>query len=166
LIKNSRLDNDEQTSCNNYQWQRFVFLRRILPESSGFSSLQNTVRFFSPPGMPAQRAIYFACDNFFRFFFFCNDCSANNISGFLLDRFSQSFHRIKAFLVQLIDLHTSKYYSGLRGQLNSGFSAHLPRCGLRGHLLGGTQGHCLRGPYSYFQTGHIGHLVLAFLATV
>ena len=58
-------------------------------------------------------------------------------------------------------VHIRKY-SGLRGQLSSGFSAHLPRCALRGHLLGGTQGHCLRGQYGHFHGGHIGHLGLAF----
>jgi len=31
-------------------------------------------------------------------------------------------------------LHTRKK-SGLRGQLHSGFSAHVPQCGLYGHVL-------------------------------
>ena len=55
--------------------------------------------FFSPLGKLAGKAIYFACVNFFLFF----DRSENN-SQDLLDRFSQSFHRMKAFLVaQMID---------------------------------------------------------------
>jgi len=56
---------------------------------------------FSLQGKLAGRAIYFACVNFF--IIFLNDRSENN-SQDPLDRFSQSFHRMKAFWVQMIDL--------------------------------------------------------------
>ena len=67
--------------------------------------------------------------------------------------------------LMLSTLHTHKY-SGIGGQLNSGFSAHLPLWGSLGHHVGRTQGHYMRGQYSHFYGGHTGHLVLASLATV
>jgi len=43
----------------------------------------------------------------------------------------------------ILRLHTGK--SGLRGQLDSGFSAHLPQRGLYGHIFWRVHGHFYRG---------------------
>jgi len=62
---------------------------------------------FSPLGKLATRLyILLALISFLFFLFlsFFNDRSENKLSHDLLDRFSQSFHRMKAFWVQIIDL--------------------------------------------------------------
>jgi len=75
--------------------------------------LQRNFHLFSPPGKLAERAMFFTFRNFFLFIFFLM-ISREQLSQDMLDRFSQSFHRMQAFWVQMIDLDL--FYRYLKGR--------------------------------------------------
>jgi len=65
---------------------------------------------FSPLGKPADRAIYFACVNFFFFSFFLLWAK---LSQYLLDRFSRSFYQIEGICVNFLDpVHFFRFLKG------------------------------------------------------